>query len=115
MRKHLHALTKAFHSQLKQIHCGELIRTPKEAPKSTIFPLRTPFPQSLAQHCQDDGFLVRPILYPTVPRGGEMVRVCLHAGNTMQQITELIESVNRWLALLEVKPSRPSLIYSERI
>ena len=64
---------------------------------SPIFALFTPRPRSLATLCQDAGFLVRPIVSPTVQRGTERVRVCLHAGNTRQQIEGLVACVKVWV------------------
>ena len=43
---------------------------------------------------QQQGFDVRPILYPSVPKGAERLRIVLHAFNTQ-------EEVNRLLGLLE--------------
>lgn len=51
--------------------------------------------RSLASLIQKDGFDVRPILNPTVPKGKERIRICLHAFNTEDQITELLLSFNK--------------------
>ncbi|HEY9048682.1 MAG TPA: 8-amino-7-oxononanoate synthase [Ohtaekwangia sp.] len=45
--------------------------------------------RSVAHALQQKGFDVRPILSPTVPKGTERLRICLHAFNTAQQIEEL--------------------------
>jgi 8-amino-7-oxononanoate synthase len=34
---------------------------------------------------------VRPILYPTVPRGSERLRIVLHAFNTMEEVQKLVQ------------------------
>lgn len=39
------------------------------------------------------GFYVRPILSPTVPKGSERIRVCLHAYNTESEIKNLFEAL----------------------
>ncbi len=39
---------------------------------------------------QDRGLDVRPILYPTVPKGSERLRIVLHAFNTMGEVDELV-------------------------
>lgn len=36
---------------------------------------------------------------PTVPKGTQRVRVCLHAGNTTQEIDRFVECVGGWLRL----------------
>ncbi|KAL5362999.1 pyridoxal phosphate-dependent transferase [Aspergillus floccosus] len=66
-------------------------------PSSPIFSLRSPVPRQLASICQQDGFIVRAIMAPTVPAGKERVRVCLHAGNTAEDIDGLVTTIQRWL------------------
>ncbi|GJC82975.1 8-amino-7-oxononanoate synthase [Colletotrichum liriopes] len=66
-------------------------------PKSPIIPLFTSNPRSLAQHCQKRGFMIRPIVAPTVPVGSERVRICLHAGNTFDEIEGLVSAIEGWL------------------
>jgi 8-amino-7-oxononanoate synthase len=40
---------------------------------------------------------VRAIVPPTVPRGTERVRVCLHAGNTVEEIDGLVKRIGEWV------------------
>jgi 8-amino-7-oxononanoate synthase len=47
--------------------------------------------RALMQRCVTRGFDVRAILSPTVRRGQECLRVCLHAFNTEQQLRELVQ------------------------
>jgi 8-amino-7-oxononanoate synthase len=39
---------------------------------------------------------VRAIVPPTVPRGTERVRACLHAGNTVEEIDGLVKRIGEW-------------------
>ena len=66
-------------------------------PRSPIFSLRSPVPRQLATVCQRKGFLVHAIMSPTVPAGQERVRVCLHAGNTVEEIDGLVDTIQGWL------------------
>lgn len=66
-------------------------------PTSPIFSLRSPVPRKLAAVCQQEGFIVRAIMSPTVPAGKERVRVCLHAGNTVEEIDGLVGTIQNWL------------------
>ena len=75
----------------------KLIDIPAKCPESPIFALFTPFPRSLAQYCQKFGFVVRAVVPPTVPDGTERVRICLHAGNTEEEVDKLIQVVKRWI------------------
>jgi 8-amino-7-oxononanoate synthase len=45
--------------------------------------------RELAERLQEAGLDVRPILYPTVPKGGERLRVVIHAFNTEAEIDKL--------------------------
>jgi len=45
--------------------------------------------KALATRLQEAGLDVRPILYPTVPRGGERLRIVLHSFNTEDEVDRL--------------------------
>lgn len=64
---------------------------------SPIIPLLTSHPRELAAHLRSNGLLARPICYPTVPKGEDRVRICVHADNTVQDIDKLVECVRRWV------------------
>ena len=49
--------------------------------------------KSIAKDLQDQGFDVKPILSPTVPKGEERIRFCLHAYNSFQEITDVLTSL----------------------
>lgn len=65
---------------------------------SPIIPLLTADARGLAAHLRANGLLARPICYPTVPKGEDRVRICVHADNTVEDIDRLIEYVRRWVA-----------------
>lgn len=46
---------------------------------------------------QKKGFNVKPILSPTVPKGQERLRICLHSFNTEKEITNLIDYIVKYL------------------
>lgn len=102
LMRNLHGLMNHTHSLLQSICArykppADLLRLDPSPPKSPIIPLFTAHPRSLAQHCQRGGFMVRPIVAPTVPEGSERVRICLHAGNTAKEVEALLEAVEEWL------------------
>lgn len=70
-------------------------------PQSPIFSLPTPHPRALAAYCQARGFVVRAIVPPTVPEGGQRVRVCLHSGNTEAEVEALVGCVKEWVGIRE--------------
>jgi 8-amino-7-oxononanoate synthase len=55
--------------------------------------------KQLATAIQNAGFDVRPILSPTVKKGEERLRFCVHAFNTERQISDLIACVKIYLML----------------
>ena len=77
-------------------HILSILDTP---PLSPIFALLSTHPRSLASYCQAQGFMVRAVVPPTVPVGTDRVRVCLHAGNSADQVTRLVECVRRWVSM----------------
>lgn len=65
---------------------------------SPIIPLLTPSPRPLSAFLRTKGFLVRAITYPTVPRGQERIRVCLHARNEVREVDGLVEALGEWVS-----------------
>jgi 8-amino-7-oxononanoate synthase len=53
--------------------------------------------KNLAATIQEKGFDVRPILSPTVKKGEERLRICVHAFNTQQEIAALVSYINSQL------------------
>lgn len=49
--------------------------------------------RQLANALQEKGFDVRPILSPTVPKGTERLRICLHTFNTEEEIHDLTQTL----------------------
>ncbi|KAK5461283.1 hypothetical protein LTS15_003346 [Exophiala xenobiotica] len=97
---HLHTQLQtlvAAKPQARQESLEKLITLPITCPESPIFAILSSHPRLLAAHCQAAGFIVRPVVAPTVPEGTERVRVCLHAGNTTEQIDKFVACVREWL------------------
>ena len=86
-----------FHRKLQSLpRTADFLVLP-DPPTSPIFSLQTSRPRELAHVCQQHDLMVRPIVYPTVPKGAERVRVCLHSGNTKEEIDQLVNVVGSWL------------------
>jgi len=54
--------------------------------------------RAVAAAMQNDGFDVRPIVSPTVPKGTERIRICLHEFNTEAEVKGLIVSLQNAMA-----------------
>ncbi len=46
--------------------------------------------KTIAHKIKEEGYDVKPILSPTVPRGSERLRFCLHSYNTQQEISDVL-------------------------
>lgn len=53
--------------------------------------------KSISNQLQEEGFDVRPILSPTVPKGKERLRFCLHSFNTEEEIKMVLKSLANYL------------------
>lgn len=56
--------------------------------------------RALSAHLLAYGINARPISWPTVPKGTDRVRVCLHAGNTRAELDTLIDTAVAWAAAI---------------
>lgn len=102
---HLHTLIDTFHLSLLRL--SERLQLPDEhqhllrvsggRPRSPIFSIMCSRSQELAAHCRQNSFLVYGVVAPTVPRGQERLRVCLHAGNTVQEVEGLVRLLKAWV------------------
>ncbi len=66
----------------------------RSAIQSLVYPGNSAV-RELAKTLQDQGFAVWPILHPTVPKGQERLRICLHSFNTEEQIRLLLDLLEK--------------------
>jgi 8-amino-7-oxononanoate synthase len=119
---HLQALIRHLHTALlstisrypQETRKLPLLSTATECPESPIFSLLTEHPRSLAKYCQDGGFVVRAVVPPTVPT--RRVRVCLHAGNSFEEVERLVARIEEWVAakVATEKPEKPEKAVEQR-
>ena len=53
-------------------------------------------PRPLSAFLYSRGINARPITWPTVPKGKDRVRLCLHAGNTREEVDRLLDTMVEW-------------------
>lgn len=97
----LHDLIRTLYAKLEGLlktssHARCLLKIPSVCPRSPIFAVQLVNPKALASSLQEQGMMVRAVVSPTVPAGTERVRICLHAGNTMEEIEKLVLALKRW-------------------
>jgi 8-amino-7-oxononanoate synthase len=49
--------------------------------------------KNVAENLGKEGFEVKPILSPTVPKGSERLRFCLHSFNSENEISEVLKKL----------------------
>jgi 8-amino-7-oxononanoate synthase len=65
-------------------------------PPTPIIGLLTATPHALSNFLLDKGFIVRPVVPPTVPVGEERVRVCLRSGIERGTVKKLVQAIEEW-------------------
>lgn len=60
-------------------------------------------PLELERCLQGKGYDAKAIPYPVVPRGAERIRVCIHAGNTEEELLRFISELVSWAEGYEEK------------
>lgn len=104
LARNLQILIQILHERLLEMQSSlrlpsnlvHLLQSPLDCPETPIFSILSSEPKVLAAHCQRKGFVVRGIVPPTVPEGTERIRVCLHAGNTTEQVDALVAVIRAW-------------------
>ncbi len=91
--KQLHELIRYFKNHLSENPKAQLIVS--NSAIQSIIVTGNDKVKKLASILQQGGYDVRPILSPTVPKGKERLRICIHAFNTQSQIQGLCDSINK--------------------
>jgi 8-amino-7-oxononanoate synthase len=87
--KKLHALIHFFKQQASQIPDLELIDSPSAI--QCIIISDNEKCREVASKLQNEGLDIRPIVSPTVPKGKERLRICLHEFNTEEEILKIFD------------------------
>lgn len=85
LRKNIRFFTEQMPASLRPLFIPS-----RSAIQSLVYPGNSAV-RDLAKTLQEQGFAVWPILHPTVPKGQERLRICLHSFNTEEQIRSLFE------------------------
>lgn len=71
---------------------------------SPMHPIATPAAYTLMQHIRGLGYCALAIKYPVVPKGMDRLRICLHGGNTEQEIDQFIDILIAWAKVVAANP-----------
>lgn len=74
---------------------------PSDSPIQCVLVPGNASAKQMASELQAAGFDIRAILSPTVPKGRERLRICLHSFNTATQIQELTTLINKIIPIYE--------------
>ncbi len=85
----LQANIEFFETQIQQNHLSDIFITSRSAIHCCIISGNDKV-KHIAQQLQIKGFDVKPILSPTVPKGIERLRFCLHSYNSEAEISEVL-------------------------
>lgn len=93
-RDHLNILIKHFRARFKETSNKHIkILDSETAIQGVLIPGNENV-RAVASHLQQNDLDVRPILYPSVPKLGERLRIVLHSFNTIEQIDTLCNSMS---------------------
>ena len=96
----LHKNISFFLSELKKHNLEELFIPSNSAIHCCIIPGNAEVKQ-LAERLKEKGFDVKPILSPTVPKGEERLRFCLHSYNTSEEIQTVLSLLSEEIRMLK--------------
>lgn len=91
----LHSNIRIYRSGIPSARNGVFLES--ESPIQCVLIPGNDRVKQVAAALRDDGFDVRPILSPTVPRGKERLRICLHAFNESSQVRRLTDALGTHL------------------
>ena len=88
----IHNKIKLFKTQVARFN-SQII--PSDSPIQSLLIAGNAQAKELASALQHEQFDVRAILHPTVPLGKERLRICLHAFNTDEEISNLVKTIEK--------------------
>ncbi|OEY72279.1 aminotransferase class I/II-fold pyridoxal phosphate-dependent enzyme [Salegentibacter salarius] len=95
--QHLKNNIQFFRSQVSQNNLSPDFLQSKSAIQSCIIPGNEEV-KNVAESLKKEGFEVKPILSPTVPKGQERLRFCLHSFNSEEEISRVLKILAKLLA-----------------
>ena len=92
-REQAKRLARYLHEQLNKL--TSICCTPNDSVILSVFLPEAQQLKPLALTIQNEGFDIRPVMSPTVPKGSERLRLIVHTFNTLQEIDALVDAIKR--------------------
>ncbi|MBS1600505.1 MAG: 8-amino-7-oxononanoate synthase [Bacteroidetes bacterium] len=92
-RNHLQQLIGLFQEEGARIHYPDIEIMKSETPIQAAIVPGNDNVRKLAAQLAEANLDVRPILYPTVQKGKERLRIVLHSFNSMDEVRQLLETI----------------------
>jgi 8-amino-7-oxononanoate synthase len=89
----LHSLIQFFKEQARQLANLTLLASPSAI--QCIIISGNEKCREVAANLQNEGLDIRPIVSPTVPKGKERLRICLHEFNTEEEVLRIFDVLKR--------------------
>ena len=93
--KHIHQLAKTLKQNLNASDNVQLQLQLGSGPIQAVVIPGNERALGVSKALMDGGIYAKAILYPTVPRGGERIRICLHDFNTEDEVVQLCNIINK--------------------
>lgn len=88
---------KLFKQGIKQNNLEQNFLKSTSAIQSCIIPGNNQV-KNIAESLKEEGFEVKPILSPTVPKNSERLRFCLHTFNSEKEISQVLKKLSKLIA-----------------
>ncbi len=92
----LQLLIDHYNRKVQEMNMKHVASTNQTAIQHVIIPGNDAV-KDVAKKLQVEGFDIRPILSPTVKKGTERLRICIHRHNTTQEIDDLLQYIQLFL------------------
>lgn len=87
--KKLRGNIQFFNEKLRELKLESMFISGNSAIQSCVLP-GNDLVKKISEQILKNGFIVKPILSPTVPKGKERLRFCLHSYNSHKEISEVL-------------------------
>ena len=92
----LEKLARLFQNSLPKNKLYELLSS--NSPIQSLIVKGNTGVKKFSETMQQKGFDVRPILHPTVAKGSERIRICLHSYNTETEVLQLLQAITNYFS-----------------